>query len=114
MHRDCLQPVVESVCYLDWPCFERFLLSPVNTHHRNQRLDGKCSLLVGLQVDVEVVVFAEHARHAGNQFLTVLDQRVDVVSSVLILRGVIQCIFEFYALAAQDNGADGDTLFLIV
>ena len=69
-----------------------------------------------MKIDIHVPAFAEHPSYAGNQFLTILDQRVDRLFFVfiLILCRVIERLLEVDALAAQYHGADGNSLFLFV
>ena len=63
-----VQPSVTASGGVSKPC-----VAAVESHKGDQRLGGGRSRLVGLQVDVHVAALAEHARHAGNQLLPVLE-----------------------------------------
>ena len=99
-----MQPIIHCVPDLDGPSFERFLLSAVEAYHCHQRLDTGRSRFVGLQIHVHVLALIEHASHAGNQLLPIPRQRVASFAPVFILRCIVKCVPEIYALAAQHDG----------
>ena len=53
-----------------------FTFAAVEADIRHHRLRGIGGWFVGFQIDVKILVVAEHSRHAGDQLHSVLDERV--------------------------------------
>ncbi len=77
--RECLRLGIQAIRHCDRGGFESFGLSAIESHESHHGLRGGGGALVGLQIDIHIAALAEHARDAGNQLFSVLDQRVDRV-----------------------------------
>src|SRR5580698_9783527 len=80
--------------------FENLGLSAIKRDERHQWLRGGCGRLISLQIDVQLPAFAEDARHAWNQFLTFLHERVGCLGLLLTLDGIVDGFLQIHALAA--------------
>src|SRR3984885_2585407 len=111
-----LQPVVQCLRHLHGPRFKGLGFPAVETHKRDKGLHAGRPLLIGLQVYIHVLVLAEYPGDAGNQFLSILNQRVYrfLFTPVFVFLCVVESIFEIYSLTAQHHGADGDVRELLV
>src|SRR5579864_3038863 len=91
-------------------------LSLVEAYERDQRLYACHSLLISLQVDEQVAALAEHSSHAWNQLLPVQYERVCCFffCSLFLFGRVVNGVFQFRALPAQDYGTDRHPLALFV
>src|SRR5271167_1411913 len=113
LERDYLQPLVRSLGEFDGLALERFGIAAIERDKRNQRLNA-LALLISFQVNVQGLILTKHARDAGNQLLAILNQRIGSFGAVFVLDRVIKRVLDLHALAAQNNRADGDALFLFV
>src|SRR6202034_2242352 len=86
--------------------FKDLVFSEVKADEGEKRLArrraARLTLLIGLEVDVQVVTRTENSSHTGNKLFSVLHQRIDCGFLLLVraFLNVIQRFFQIDALAA--------------
>ena len=71
---------------------------------------------VGLQVNVDVAIPIEDSGYAGHELFAILNERVDriVFGAVFGLGCIVDCVFQLDALAAENDGTDGNAFVFLV